>query len=523
MRKSAFAARLLSVSLLVFAFGVAVYRAKVQPVAHDEGIIYNWYIDPGVYHLLFFDPSNHVLFTFMAKLMVRVFGVSEFALRMPSLFGALVYLVSTYLLCRRLFGDGLLLVLSTAMLSLNPEILDFMTAARGYILGLACLTSALYILLRLSELGPFDATNTKWTRGATIAAVILALAVVANLTFVTPVIAVSVSFFALAFLGRAENRRPAGKAIRDFERYFIVPGVVTGLVILWPFAIQVRPHQFDRGLHTVADFLRDAFTSSFLYKWTGDIYSPSLGAAPPLAGSWQSRVLDLGVYGLLPLLFFFVLCGLVFVVFTASGERKTQRAECQLFAGAAIGCVAMIVLLRLGAKVDYPMARFCLSMITLFTISGLLLAREMAFCFPRFHIVWTLTVLIALTVVADYGLSINTKYFRYNAYDVISLDVYRAITNDAKSRNLAKARVGGTWWYEPEMNFFRRRYHADWLSAYDVVDSSFGWKDPNAAAPGEYDYFLFTPANDPSLKGPRVRTIYHDDKTQLTILAIAKP
>lgn len=522
MKKSALVARLLSIVILTFAFGVAVYRAKVQPVAHDEALIYNWYLDPGIYHLLLFDPSNHVLFTVLAKMTVKVFGVSEFTLRIPSLFGALVYLVSAYLVCKRLFGDGLLLVLSTAMLGLNPEILDFMTAARGYILGLACLNLAMYILLRLSELGTFDATNEKWTTGAAVAAVILSLAVVANLTFITPVIAVSISFFALAFLGRPENRQPAGKALRDFERYFIVPGIATGLIILWPFAIQARAAQFGRGLHTLRDFLRDAFMSSFLYKWTDDIYSPSLGAVPPLPGSWQSRVLDLGVYILLPLLFCFVLGGLAYVVFSASEKRRTQQAYCQLFGGAAIGCVAVIMLLRLGAKVDYPVARFCLYMIPLFTISGLLFARELAVCFPRFHIVRALTVLIAVTVAADYAMSLNTKYFRYNAYDVISRDVFHAISNDAKSRSFPKARIGGTAWYEPQMNFYRRRYHANWLSAYEVVDISFGWQDPNAAAPGEYDYFLFTPANVPALTGSRVRTIYHDDKTQLTILAIAK-
>src|SRR5260221_14104938 len=126
MKKSALLAQLLSIAILAFAFGVAVYRAKVQPIAHDEAIIYNWYLDQGVYHLLFFDPSNHVLFTFPPKLTTRLFGVNEFALRMPTLFGTLVYLIATYLLCRRLFGDGLLLVLSVAMLALNPEVMDFM-------------------------------------------------------------------------------------------------------------------------------------------------------------------------------------------------------------------------------------------------------------------------------------------------------------------------------------------------------------------------------------------------------------
>ena len=522
MKKSALLAQLLSVAILAFAFGVAVYRAKVQPIAHDEAIIYNWYLDQGVYHLLFFDPSNHVLFTFPAKLTTRVFGVNEFALRMPTLFGTLVYLIATYLLCRRLFGDGLLLVLSMAMLALNPEIMDFMAAARGYMLGLACLMVTLCVMARVSELGTFDATAAQWTRDSGIAAVILALAVVANLTFITPVIALSFTFFALAFLGYPGKHQPAAQALRNFERYFVVPGMAVGLFILWPFAIQARPGQFSRGLHSTSDFLRDAFTSSFLYKWTGDIYSPSLGAVPPAPGSWQLRIEDLGVYVLLPLLFCFVLAGVACVFFADAEKKRQELAPCRLFGAAAIGSVAFIMLLGRVAKVDYPLSRFSLYLIPLFTISGLLFAREVAARFPRYHLVRILTVLIAIAVVTDYAMSLNTRYFRYNAYDLISLDVFRAIANDAKSRSLSKARVGGTWWYEPEMNFFRRRYDADWLTPYDVVGRSFGWQDPHAMAPAEYDYFLFIPGNDPALSGPRVRTIYHDDKTQLSIIAIAR-
>jgi len=37
----------------------------------------------------------------------------------------------------------------------------------------------------------------------------------------------------------------------------------------------------------------------------------------------------------------------------------------------------------------------------------------------------------------------------------------------------------------------------------------------------DYDYFVFVPAGDPGLMGPRVRTIYHDERTQVTIIAIA--
>jgi hypothetical protein len=44
---------------------------------------------------------------------------------------------------------------------------------------------------------------------------------------------------------------------------------------------------------------------------------------------------------------------------------------------------------------------------------------------------------------------------------------------------------------------------------------------PGALDPAGYDYFVFVPPSDPHLTGPRIRTIFHDDKTQATIIAIA--
>ena len=77
--------------------------------------------------------------------------------------------------------------------------------------------------------------------------------------------------------------------------------------------------------------------------------------------------------------------------------------------------------------------------------------------------------------------TLNTRYFRYNAYDAISRTAFQSILGDAQSRGLTSApgsvRIGGTWWYEPEMNFYRRRHKTDWLSVYDV-------KSPRLRFPG---------------------------------------
>jgi hypothetical protein len=82
--------------------------------------------------------------------------------------------------------------------------------------------------------------------------------------------------------------------------------------------------------------------------------------------------------------------------------------------------------------------------------------------------------------------------------------------------------VGGTWWYEPEVNFYRRRYNAGWIEPYDVKDHSYYWASPNSLAPAQYDYFVFTPASDPGLSGPRVRTIFRDKVTDITVTAMDK-
>ena len=119
-------------------------------------------------------------------------------------------------------------------------------------------------------------------------------------------------------------------------------------------------------------------------------------------------------------------------------------------------------------------------------------------------------------------MSLQVKEFRYNAYDVISLKLYQTIAEDAQRRGLTSVRVGGTWWYEPEINFYRRRFKASWLKEYDVKDKSYFWQSPDALEPLEYDYFVFTPASDPGLTGPRMRTVFQDRVRGITVVANEK-
>jgi hypothetical protein len=520
MKTSALLARLVSVAILLFAFGVAIYRARVQSIAHDEATTYAYFLDGGVYHVLFYNPANHVLFTILAKPFVWVLGVTEFTLRAPSLFGAAAYLLATYLLCAKLFGDGLLLPLSVALLCLNPQILDFLPAARGYCLGLACLAAAMYILTRLLDRGDFSPDDKTWRWGCATASVLLALSVAASFTNIVPAACLTLSFSVVALGGFSAFEKFGDHRLRVLAQYLIFPGVASGVGILWPFLIQVRPSHVEINMGGAADALRNTFNASLLYKWTDDVHS-SLGAVPPAAGSWPQRISDAGVYFLLPLLFCFVALGLLIASRDTAGVRTKQSAQCRVFASAAVACVAFIFLLHVAARVNYPFSRYCLFFIPLFTIGGLLSGREIYARCPRVYLKATGLTIVA-AVVFDYALSIQTSYFRYNAYDVISRDLFEAIAKDARPQGLTNVRVGGTWWYEPEINFYRRKYKAEWLLPYDIKDRSYFWETPNSLVPADYDYFVYLPACDPGLTGPRVRSIFHDDKTQLSIIALAR-
>lgn len=510
--------RVLALCILVFAFGMALHRASTQTIAHDEALEYEWFLDGGVGHVLVYNPGNHVLFTLLAKPIVWIFGVRELTLRAPSLLGAAFYLIVIYFLGRRLFGTGLLFLFFVTMLSLNPQIMDFMLAARGYILGFAFLSVAMYVLAALAERGPFQPADVSWRRGCSIASVFLALAVTASFTNIVPVLSLALTFSAIALGGFSALLKFHNPPIGFFARSFILPGSAVGAAILWPFLIQVRLVTYEVNMHRASDAIRNAFESSFLYRWTDDLFAPSLGAVPAAIGSWQARVSDFGVFLFFPLLLCFLALGLFLVHFRPDASRPVQSAHCRLFAGAALASVALIFLFHLLARVNYPLSRYCLFLIPLFTISTLLVARELLSRFPRFYL-QAAAFFFAAIVVSDYALSLHTSYFRYNAYDVVARDLYQSIAQDARARGLSTVRVGGTWWYEPEINFYRRRFRADWLLPYDVKDQSLGWQTPNALHPADYDYFLFTREGDPGLSGPRVRTLFHDPRFGITLIA----
>src|SRR5947208_9044151 len=109
-------------------------------------------------------------------------GLSKLALRLPALCGGIAFAFFAIRWSARAFPTIRTRVLAVALLTLNPFVLDFLVAARGYSLALA------FLMWHLEEI---------WRGRPVRAATAAGLAVASNLTFLFPTAATTLAAFLL--------------------------------------------------------------------------------------------------------------------------------------------------------------------------------------------------------------------------------------------------------------------------------------------------------------------------------------
>jgi 4-amino-4-deoxy-L-arabinose transferase-like glycosyltransferase len=140
---------LLAILLLVY----TGYRAAILSFINDESASYNMSVYLKFIEIINFTipvTTNHMINSIFLKAISLLFGSSEFLLRIPSLLSHVIYIIFTYLLCRKnltsLFALGGFVVLNT-----NPYMLDFFSLARGYAMAVAFTVVSVYYLLNYIE------------------------------------------------------------------------------------------------------------------------------------------------------------------------------------------------------------------------------------------------------------------------------------------------------------------------------------------------------------------------------------
>ena len=112
-----------------------------EPVRKDEAASFLYYASRPVFvGLAYYTANNHLLSTLLMHISTSAFGVSEWAMRLPTLIAGVLLVPATYVVVRLPQGKNAAL-LATALVSASSPLIEFSFNARGYSLG------ALFLLI----------------------------------------------------------------------------------------------------------------------------------------------------------------------------------------------------------------------------------------------------------------------------------------------------------------------------------------------------------------------------------------
>ncbi len=428
-------------ALLGLIFITNIYRAATQSITHDEAVTYeNFVAAPWSIVFNSYDANHHVLHTIFCKIFVDLLGVSPLTLRLASLLSGLLYLYLVFRICERLFGAGWYLPLSALLLSLNPYLLDFQSAARGYGMAVAFLFLALWEMLEW-----FEKPESQRPVRAGLA---LGLSIGANLVLAPPAIGIALMFL-VALWNQRRSFKPTVTVTKKGTKKetpnpfptlgqalvrFAIPFVgITALIVLSPLSYS-SGQQFYVG-------------AASLRAGAESIVQNSLQPAP----GWLISALALAV---LPAL---IVVGALIAWRAASRWIAATPLEQSILLTGGAMLIAFVAVLasHLLFDVPYPEGRTGIYWIPMLTFTGLALAK-----------LWErATIFLAVPMaacIAMYLAQFRLTYYADWPYDRDDRAIASLISQHKPAAN-RKAVVEGSWQLEPSINFYRVSDHLDWL------------------------------------------------------------
>jgi len=462
--KTALSFRSASIALLAALFLLNIYRAATQSLVHDEAFTWQLYLT-GPFAALFsvYDANHHFLSTLLMRLSSWLFGFSELALRLPSLLAGGWYFVTIFRLALLAFGESWLLLLAVALAAGNPLVLDFLVAARGYSIALACLAYGIYcIAVHLSR-------PESGRRPLVRAGLSFGLAVAANLTVLIPVLVVTALLLAI--------RRAAWKPV-------LLPlcAVLLAFFLVSPIR-QARLGNFYYGASTLAESMQV-------------LAAQSLAHNEGLAGSnretaWKPwwRTFAILAAGAM------TLASIVLEFPVLRGRRKAAPRDWLLLLASVTltGSWAVLIVAHLAAGLLYPGDRTGLYFLPL---AGLAIAGLAAVLgeHPRGRAGATACAAIGLLIALQYAVQLNWRYFYVWQYSADTKAILQAL---AAAKPAGPIRLGTSWPLDPSLNYYRETRGLTWLP-----------KLARQGPDGDYDYYILIESDQDRIARYGLHVIY---------------
>jgi hypothetical protein len=425
--------------LLSALFAVNVYRAATQSITTDEAFTYTRFVaTPLATMNSYYDANNHVLYSLLARLSTAAFGPREFALRLPSLLGGALYFLGLFLVARRLFGQSLWFLLAVALGSLNPLLLDYLSAARGYGLATALWIWALWTLLCHRE-------RPSSLRLAS-AGVLMGLSVAANLVMLVPGAALGTAYLLISL--------PAGwrHTIRTAVLLLASAACAAG-PMLWFAMRTARRADFFAGAPTARDSIYTLADSSLRYDWTFLArYFPEPAAA-------RNPVFFTFVAGLAVLLALLLRNAIAWF----RARQSLPSAGAHLAAATLLLCVVILAILRKGFGVLYPGGRTGLYFVPLLSLSWAFVFSTLGGPGLFRRLLAAAGALVACLVLLQYALEFNTGFYFEVRYDAGTKHIVQRLERFHATAPSAPVRLGVSRFLLESFRYYREAYRLPWL------------------------------------------------------------
>ena len=468
-----------SVTLLLAVFALDCWRAVQQSITHDEALAV----------ARAFADDVHPVHALLARLSTEALGVSEWALRLPSLLGALIFLLSALGLCRLAFGRGWLGFLAFALLAIDPLLLDLQSFGRGDGLGLALWMWGALLLLRFAQGTTAGGESSLGAIRAIAGSLLLGLAAASCPTVLTA--ALSLLLVAVAALLAQRQRLPggatSGRRVRVALAGLLLVGPPLAALLLW------LPLSAGAGLEAVFPGGADGATLSL-----ADASLAHQAVAQPLApdGPFYALVRAGLLFAFVPLLALAVVVRLARVL--RRWKEATSLAELDGFERfhALVGGTFLLSLLfavaaRFALGRPWPDARAGAPLLVLALLCGAGLAAEGW----RRGGVWRaaslapLAVLVGLLV--QFGSQAQMAEYRLWRQDSAARRGFEQIVRQQDKHPRVTVRVAAAERLQPALDYYRVTRRAGWMQP---VESGF---DP--AQPADYVLLPESDAEQPAL------------------------
>jgi hypothetical protein len=446
----------LAVALLRTAF--CAYRAATQSIVHDEAFTYLNFVDgPWSKTWELFDANNHILHTLLVKLSVLAFGVSEFALRLPSVVAGFAMIAGVWRLLESVESRTIRWMAYLA-LALHPLLLDFSTSARGYGMSLSFLVWALYAAMR-----------SRWS----LSGYLLGLGISANLTLVFPALAVLCAYF---LIQRGAERLRA-------VWLMLAPAVwMVAVFCVRPLRGATRGH-FYVGLERLSESLINLGHFSMHISKRDGLFGVDAAAR-------------LAVYGIPLMAALWVALG----IWAWRSGTDRRRLAAPLTLGVV---VAGLFAARALLSVPYPQDRTALYLILLAGVTWAILADLTGFRWLR-----VLQMAVAGVLLLQFASQLQTRVFgiwRFNgAIKEVALRL-REQTADQAPQSIA---VSATVAQQPPLEFYRRQLG---IAALKPVE-----RQASPALTG-FDYYVLSPPDAGTPEASGLRVLYSEPVSEIVL------